>query len=94
MYAGLNALVRFYEFETFSNYDTHMLICTDTWLCKETTKIVEDYIRSKGCNQLIVYKQNDLRTDNLQNFHLALTELAKWVDENISLYREKILYCI
>lgn len=82
-------MVRFYEFKGFSPQDSHILLCTDTWLGEEAAKIVRMYLENHGANVLDIHRQKDLRTDDIESFHVALSDLVKWVHGIISDYKEK-----
>lgn len=84
MSAELNALVRFYQYRPFPKQDAHVLLCTDTWLGEEAARIVEQYLRRQGCQQVEVHRQKDLQTADLESFQLALSDLVKWIDEDFS----------
>lgn len=76
--AELNALIHFYNFQPFPPQDHHLLLCTDTWLGEESAKLVKEYLKQKmKINIVGVYRQKDLRTDDLESFHMGLAELVR-----------------
>lgn len=88
MSAELNALVQLYNNQLFPKQDVHILLCTDTWLGEEAARIVERYLRRQGCQQVALHRQKDLQTAELSGFQLALADLVRWLDENLSGYRQ------
>lgn len=72
--AELNALYRFYPGQHVDPADTHLLLCTDTWLGEEAARLVERWLRREGCRDVHVIRQRDLQTASLESFHLALTD--------------------
>lgn len=86
--AELNALIHFYHFQSFPPQDYHLLLCTDTWLGEESAKLVKDYLKQK-INLVEVYRQKDLRTDDLESFHVGLAELVRDLGPRLIEYRQR-----
>ena len=84
--AELNALLCYYDRDVRkARGDYHILICTDTWLGRESAKMVKKWLRSRGLSiDLLV--QKDLRTDNLEEFQLALKELGAKLSKTLKDY--------
>lgn len=89
MSAELNTLIRFGSGKPFVPQDAHLLLCTDTWLGEEAARLVETYLQRQGCVQTSVIRQKDLQTASLESFQLALSELVRWLEENLPDYRAK-----
>jgi len=85
--AELNALVRFYEGQPFSQRDVHGLLCTDTWLGEVAARLVESWLRQQGCTVTVLRQQN-LQTAELNPFQHALSELVHWIEQTIPGYRQ------
>ncbi|MEI7643919.1 MAG: putative CRISPR-associated protein [Chloroflexales bacterium] len=85
--AELNALVRFYEGQPFPPRDEHVLLCTDTWLGEAAARLVETWLRQQGCT-VMVLRQRDLQTAQLNAFQLALSDLVRWIELTIPGYRK------
>ncbi len=85
--AELNALVRFYEGQSFAPRDEHSLLCTDTWLGEAAARLVETWLRQQGCT-VTVLRQRDLQTAHLNAFQLALSDLVRWIEQTIPGYRQ------
>jgi CRISPR/Cas system-associated protein Csm6 len=77
--AELNAIVKLYEERNRqwgNSEDLHCLTCTDTWLGEKTPELVESWLKSQGFS-VEVRRQADLRTENINEFQLALSDLTK-----------------
>jgi len=96
--AEVNGLYHIYKkFGGFLNNkkDEHILLATDTWLGKESANIIREWLENQGFNN--VYLWNDiggLRTDSLENFHCAISELIKRLHEVLPGYKEKKFYIL
>jgi len=66
--------------------DTHVLICTDTWLGEYAGVCVENWLKALGIKAQ-VERFSDLQTENLDAFQLALTDLVSWCDTHVPGYR-------
>ena len=89
--AEINGLFHLYQ-RNFSQApkDTHILLATDTWLGKETTRMVEAWLRRQGIADVQVWDDiAGLRTDNLENFHCAVAELVRRLHETLPGYRKR-----
>lgn len=85
--AELNALARFYQ-EDFSMglQDEHYLLCTDTWLGQTTAELVRDWLLAQGIRTAHVHRQTDLRTVDVDEFQLALSDLTLWCAQTLPGY--------
>jgi len=84
--AELNALVTFYN-GTFDKKDFHLLLYTDTFLGEKVAQVLKYFLESKGLI-VITYKAKDLNTSNLNEFHIALSDLAKYLSKILIDYKE------
>lgn len=82
MSAELNSLIQLYRGSKtdFTRKDFHQLVATDTWLGFETASMVKDWLKRRGC-VVGILKPRDLRTDDLEAFQLALSEIVKTLAE-------------
>jgi putative CRISPR-associated protein (TIGR02619 family) len=83
--AELNALIRYYD-SGFDKKDYYKLLHTDTYLGQKTAEIIEFYLTSQGLN-VSSYSPTDLKTSNLEEFHIALSDLVKDLSEELEGYR-------
>lgn len=85
--AEMNSILSIYE-GNFSNCkgDLHLLLSTDTWLGEATAKLVQSWMAQQGLTAW-VRRQQDLRTDSLDSFQMALSDLVRWCDEEVAPYR-------
>lgn len=91
--AELNALLRLYK-NGFDTQDFHKLLVTDTYLGKKAAELLETFLKSKGFN-VDIYAPRDLRTSDLESFHLSLSEIVKDLSSELEGYKEsgyKILF--
>lgn len=83
--AELNAIIKLYgERERIwgNRQDFHWLICTDTWLGEATANLVKDWLEKEGFF-VQVQRQDDLQTQTINEFQLALSDLTKWCYDNL-----------
>lgn len=96
--AELNALVQYYGGNVAgkpnSSPDQHILLCTDTWLGETAAHLANDWLNSKFQINSRVERVTDLQTDNLDEFHFALTELVKWCGELLPTYHRSGYYIV
>lgn len=78
MSAELNALMRLYEGDPASRAqpDVHWLVTTDTWLGQATGELIGAWLRRHGKQVLKLDPIGGLRTDNLESFQTAMSDLA------------------
>ncbi|MDR1282293.1 MAG: putative CRISPR-associated protein [Opitutaceae bacterium] len=82
--AELNGILAFYGSQPATHKtDSHYLLATDTWLGETSAKIVEAWLKEKGFNTVIVRRHKDLQTSDLTYFKSALSDLVKWLHEEI-----------
>ncbi len=88
--AELNGIYHLYNGDFSSGTkDTHILLATDTWLGRETARIVEAWLQGKGINNVQIWDDiGGLRTDNLHNFHCAVAELVRRLHETLPGYKD------
>lgn len=79
MSAELNCIIQIYDgFIPTNNHDYHLLLSTDTWLGKETAKLVEKWLKIQNPIMTIeMYRQPDLQTGEIVTFQSSLSELVK-----------------
>ncbi len=82
--AELNALLKY---DRFNNQDIHKLLCTDTFLGQKAAELIEYYLQNKNLN-VSIYNAKDLKTDEIENFHIALADLVKELSEELQGYKE------
>ncbi len=89
--AELNGLFHIYQGDfSRGQKDTHLLLATDTWLGKETARMVEAWLWSQGIADVQVWDEiAGLRTDSLENFHCAVAELVRRLHETLPAYKNK-----
>lgn len=82
--AELNALFKLYDgqFNKAAN-DQHWLLCTDTWLGRQTGKLIKETLERLGLSFVQLCQPKDLRTEDLFTFQSALSDLVKWCEETI-----------
>jgi putative CRISPR-associated protein (TIGR02619 family) len=88
--AELNGIFQLYD-GNLSNAaeDIHILLATDTWLGKETASIVAEWLQNHGISNVQTWDNiGGLRTDNLENFHCAISELVRQLHQTIPSYKE------
>lgn len=87
--AELNALFKLYEGQLDkAKNDQHWLLCTDTWLGRQTGELIEEKLKQWGISSVQIYQPRDLRTEELYTFQSALSDLVKWCDGIIKPCRE------
>ena len=87
--AEMNALLKFYgDNKKNQKQDMHILIHTDTWLGRETGNALKAILEKQGFS-VDTPTITDLRTENIQEFQLALSELAQWATTDIKAYKNK-----
>ena len=85
--AEMNAIFTFYDGKT-TPQDMHILIHTDTWLGRETGNLLRDVLSQRGFS-VDTPTISDLRTQDLDSFQLALSELVKWAVETLPAYQQQ-----
>ncbi|WP_295544158.1 putative CRISPR-associated protein [uncultured Thiohalocapsa sp.] len=80
--AELNSLVQLYDGQLQQTRDTHWLITTDTWLGSETAASLAETLERAG-HQAIVKRISDLRTNDLNEFRIAMAELARLCAQDV-----------
>jgi putative CRISPR-associated protein (TIGR02619 family) len=98
MSAELNGIIRIYNNQipnpqNKNNQDFHFLVHSDTYLGTKAAEIVENWLRRRF-NQVQSCSIRNLRTDTIENFRAAVTELVKFCYETIKGYRERRYHVI
>lgn len=86
--AEMNTILKFYDSNKPTPQDMHILIHTDTWLGRETGNLLHDILRKRGFSVDTPTIQ-DLRTQDIDSFQLALSELVKWVSDTLPAYQQQ-----
>ncbi|QCT95329.1 putative CRISPR-associated protein [Caminibacter mediatlanticus TB-2] len=84
--AEINALFHFYK-NGFLSKDFHKLLITDTYLGKKSAEIVEEVLKLKGISNISIYSPQDLKTSDIESFHLSLSEIVKDLSEELEGYK-------
>lgn len=86
--AELNALFKLYhgQFDQ-ATHDHHWLLCTDTWLGRQTGELIKETLERLGLSSQI-HSPRDLRTDEPSTFQSALSDLVKWCGENVAAWQK------
>lgn len=88
--AELNGIIQIYGSSFRGKNDHHLLLSTHTFLGETTSAIVAKWLLSQGDKPAVeLHRQADLQTDNLETFHLALSDLIKKLSDDIPSFREK-----
>ncbi len=89
--AEINGLFHIYQGDfSRGQKDIYILLATDTWFGKETARMVDAWLRSQRIVNVQVWDDiAGLRTDNLENFHCAVTELVRRLHETLPLYKTR-----
>ncbi|MDR1889003.1 MAG: putative CRISPR-associated protein [Zoogloeaceae bacterium] len=85
--AELNGILRYYGGHFNARQDIHWLIATDTWLGEATGKAVGEVLERQG-QRVVVKRISDLRTDNLEEFRLGMSELARLCAQEVKSMRD------
>jgi len=83
--AELNALIRYYN-DGFNHKDIFRLLCTDTYLGEKSAEILKYFLENQGLN-VSIYKPSDLKTSDIEVFHLAISDIVKELSEEITGYK-------
>ncbi|NJK39900.1 MAG: putative CRISPR-associated protein [Oscillatoriales cyanobacterium RM2_1_1] len=86
MSAELNGIIKLCEGSFNHRQDYHLLLCTDTWLGETTANLVESWLKKQQLS-VEVKRQSDLRTEDINSFQLALSDLVQWCEQIIPGYR-------
>lgn len=84
--AEMNALLKFYDGKANSQ-DMHVLISTDTWLGRTTGNLLRQILEKRGFS-VDTPTITDLRTQDVNSFQLALSELVKWAADTLPAYQQ------
>lgn len=85
--AELNGLLRLGGGRLPGTPDLHWLVCTDTWLGEAVARAIAGVLERHGAG-VEVRRIPDLRTDDLAEFRLAMSELARLCAEELAGYRQ------
>ena len=89
--AELSGLFIFDQGKLDTQNSQHWLIPSDTWLGQETAAIIQSKLEDLGVQVLIKHIPR-LRTDNIDDFNQAASELARLCHEEIKPLRERIIF--
>lgn len=87
MSAELNGIIKLYGGQLNTVQDFHSLLCTDTWLGEIAATFVEEWLRSKGFS-VEKNRQVDLRTEDIDSFQIALSDIVVWCEHTVPGYRK------
>lgn len=85
--AELNSLIQFYKSDLKQLQDHHLLIKTDTYLGTETATIIQQYLEQNNIGVEIL-DIKDLRTEDLNSFQLALSEIVRDFSKRLDEYKK------
>lgn len=86
--AELHAILRFYEFHMAdAKNDFHYLLTTDTFLGRQTGRIIKEWL-SQYVSSVQILDQTNLQTNNLTLFQWAMADLVKWIADTIPGFRD------
>ena len=85
--AELNGIVNLYNGQMGKPSDYHLLLCTDTWLGKNTASLISEWLKNQGLIA-VIESQTDLQTKDIISFQFALSEIVRWCEERIPVFRE------
>jgi len=83
--AELNALLKYYK-NDFNRNDFHKLLVTDTYLGKKSAEVVKTILEDKGF-KVDIYAPKDLKTSDIESFHISLSEIVKDLSEELEGYK-------
>ena len=83
--AELNALLKYYK-NDFNQNDFHKLLITDTYLGKKSAEVIKSILEDKGF-KVDIYAPKDLKTSDIESFHLSLSEVVKDLSEELENYK-------
>ncbi len=86
--AELNGIIKYYDGSIQAKNDFYQLIGTDTYFGRVTTEIVAEWLRKRKLS-LDIYIPEGLRTQNIREFQLALSEIVKWCEDSLLHFKEK-----
>lgn len=88
MSAELNTLITYYNNVLPKNTgDQHYLLCTDTYQGQVTANMVKAWLeKNHMITEVKVFQ--DLKTDSLENFQIAMVDLITWCDEILQPWRD------
>ena len=86
--AELNGVAGIYGGKLTGGKDHHILLATDTWLGEQGANAIETVLQNHG-HSTEVRRVTDLRTDSIDDFRAALSEVVKWAYDTLPGYKEK-----
>lgn len=86
--AEINGLLANQALAPAATHTEHILLASDTYLGGQTASLVESWLRAQGANvQSLSFP--GLRTDDLESFRAAISELVRWAaGSDLQGYRE------
>lgn len=85
--AEINGIACYYQDQLQASQDTHWLLATDTWLGTATAEAIRTALEQAG-HVVEVKRITDLRTNNLEEFRSAMSELARLCTQEIDGLRQ------
>jgi len=86
--AELNALVKLYDGQFSRPQDYHVLLSTDTWLGERAANLVQDWLIGQGLASVTVRRQSDLQTSDIEAFQVALSDIVRFCEREVSGFRQ------
>lgn len=88
--AELAGLAAFYggSLQTNQGKDHHILMSTDTWLGERSAQAIANVLQQHG-HSTEVRRCSELRTDSLQAYRSALSEVVRWAYDTLPGYKTK-----
>jgi putative CRISPR-associated protein (TIGR02619 family) len=84
--AEMNSILSFYK-NNFNKKDIHLLLFTDTYFGKKVAEVLKVFLENKGVT-VIEFLAQDLKTSNIEEFQLALSEIVKRLSDEINGYKQ------
>lgn len=85
--AELNGIISLYSGVLQGKQDEHILLTTDTWLGEQGASAIASILQSKGFTASNVKRVPGLRTDSVEDFRAAMSDVVKWAVETLPGYK-------
>ncbi|WP_043586022.1 putative CRISPR-associated protein [Geminisphaera colitermitum] len=83
--AELNGILTFYDSQPAAHKtDTHYLLATDTWLGERSAELVKTWLLKNDFSAVTTRRHKDLQTSDWKYFQSALSDLVKWLADEIA----------
>jgi putative CRISPR-associated protein (TIGR02619 family) len=87
--AELNGILTYYQDQLAQGQqDIHCLLVTDTYQSQQIGKILQNWLRINGIKNAQIYQVQDLLTNNIDQFRLAMSALIRWAQDTLVNYRQ------